>query len=172
MKSARYRVVMSIYPNCHGFAYVVFTGAALFDWGMSDAHGRSKNKICLRRLSRLLDRYEPDVLVLREASFLIAPRDRRIAAFIETIEELASTKPVTTVQVSREQVRNSFRYLMSPTRLAIVEAITKRMPELQSFVPPIRKIWESEDRRMGLFDAVALALTFFDSESVAQAKAA
>ena len=32
---------------------------------------------------------------------------------------------------------------------------------LHPYLPPIRKIWKSEDSRMGLFDAAALALTFF-----------
>jgi hypothetical protein len=32
-------------------------------------------------------------------------------------------------------------------------------------LPPIRKIWMSEDRRMSIFDAVSLAVTFFRSKS-------
>lgn len=172
MKSARHRVLMSLYPNCHGFAYVVFDGSALFDWGMSDVRGRLKNKNCLRRIAKLLDRYEPDILVLRDATRLITPRDRRVAVLIEAIEELASRTPAITAQVSREQVRDAFAHLVPPTRLAVVEAIARHIPQLESFVPPIRKIWESEDRRMGLFDAAALALTFFHLQVVPSSKAA
>lgn len=171
MKSARHRVLMSIYPNCHGFAYVVFEGSALFDWGMSDVRGRLENKTCLRRISRLLDRYDPEVLVLRDASLLVTLRDRRIAALIEAVEELASTKPTASAQISRQQVRDAFAYLAPPTRLAIVVAIAKHMPEFESFVPPVRKIWESKDRRMGLFDAAALALTFLHLQAMPPAKA-
>jgi hypothetical protein len=32
-------------------------------------------------------------------------------------------------------------------------------------MPPVRKIWMSEDRRMGIFDAVSLAVTFFHTKS-------
>ena len=44
---------------------------------------------------------------------------------------------------------------------AIAETIAKRIPMFASYVPPIRKIWNGEDRRMGLFDAAALALAFY-----------
>jgi hypothetical protein len=33
------------------------------------------------------------------------------------------------------------------------------------YAPPIRKIWNGEDRRMGLFDAIALALAFYKNAS-------
>ena len=69
-----------------------------------------------------------------------------------------------TAAVSRKQIRETFSYLGSPSRYAIVEAIAKHIPMLASYAPPVRKIWNGEDRRMGLFDAVALALAFFKNE--------
>jgi hypothetical protein len=65
------------------------------------------------------------------------------------------------VQFSRQQLRQSFEFLGSPTRYAIVEAIAKHIPLFEPYVPPVRKIWKTEDRRMGLFDAAALALAFY-----------
>ena len=38
---------------------------------------------------------------------------------------------------------------------------SKRFPELAPRLPRSRKPWMSEDYRMSIFDAVALALTFF-----------
>jgi hypothetical protein len=38
--------------------------------------------------------------------------------------------------------------------------IAKHIP-FEQHVPPPRKPWKSEDARMGLFDAAALALVFF-----------
>jgi len=43
----------------------------------------------------------------------------------------------------------------------IAVAIGRRFPELAPHVPPYRKCWMSEDYRMSIFDAVALALTYF-----------
>jgi hypothetical protein len=45
------------------------------------------------------------------------------------------------------------------TKHALAEIIAKRFPEeLGSRLPPKRKPWMSEDSRMNIFDAVALAL--------------
>ena len=43
----------------------------------------------------------------------------------------------------------------------IAIAIAERFPELAPRLPRSRKPWMSEDYRMSIFDAVALALTFF-----------
>jgi hypothetical protein len=40
-------------------------------------------------------------------------------------------------------------------------ARAKHIPAFERHVPPPRKPWMSEDARMGLFDAAALALIFF-----------
>ena len=43
----------------------------------------------------------------------------------------------------------------------IAIAIAEHFPELAPRLPRSRKPWMSEDYRMSIFDAVALALTFF-----------
>ena len=47
------------------------------------------------------------------------------------------------------------------TKQEIAIAIAERFPELAPRLPRSRKPWMSEDYRMSIFDAVALALTFF-----------
>jgi len=63
--------------------------------------------------------------------------------------------------ISREKVRQHFAYLGEPTKDAIAAAIVKHIPVFERFLPPPRKAWMSEHARMGIFDAAALALTFF-----------
>lgn len=156
-------LILAFYPHARGFSYVVFEGPlSLVDWGMSDIPAKRKTPRCLRRLSLLLDHYRPDTLVTREASQ--APM--RTKGLLREIEELAKSREITTAAVSREQIREAFSYLGAPTRIAIVRAIVERMPMLAPFVPPVRKIWNGEDRRMGLFDAAALTLTFFGATKV------
>ena len=43
-------------------------------------------------------------------------------------------------------------------------AIARDFPELEPRLPPVRKIWISEDARMNIFDAVALGMTFFHTK--------
>ena len=45
----------------------------------------------------------------------------------------------------------------------VAEAIAKHIPAFERYVPPPRKPWMSEDSRMGLFDAAALGLVFFQN---------
>ena len=63
---------------------------------------------------------------------------------------------------SRAEVRTGFGLA---TKRQIAEAIAREFPELEPRLPPVRKIWMSEDRRMSIFDAVSLAITFFHSKS-------
>jgi hypothetical protein len=42
-----------------------------------------------------------------------------------------------------------------------IKILERRFFALGRFLPPPRKLWKSEDARMGIFDAAALALTFF-----------
>ena len=51
------------------------------------------------------------------------------------------------------RVRYFFRSTATPAKVGVRKQCT----------PPPRKPWMSEDRRMGLFDAAALALVFFQS---------
>ena len=44
----------------------------------------------------------------------------------------------------------------------IAEMVAKRVPELEMRLPPRRRLWESEHFSMGVFEAAALALTYFD----------
>jgi len=45
---------------------------------------------------------------------------------------------------------------------AIARVIVEQLPEFGQHLPPRRKKWMSEDYRMGLFDAVALAMIYFE----------
>jgi len=48
-------------------------------------------------------------------------------------------------------------------RRSLALVIAQHIPAFERYLPPPRKPWMSEDARMGLFDAAALALTFFQS---------
>ncbi len=156
---SRRELVMAVFPNTRGFGYAVFEGLLPVDWGVSDVQGMNRNRTCVRRVAALMGRYNPDVLLLRDPT---EARGRRIATLIEAIASLPRHADTACLAVSRLQVREAFGYLGRPTRQRIARAIADRIPFLEPLVPAPRKIWNSENRRMGLFDAVALALTYLD----------
>jgi hypothetical protein len=149
--------LLSVYPNARGFGFVVLDERRrLIDWGISDLRREQRIAKCLHRLQRLIDRYRPRVLVVRE----MTGAEQHAVDMFEAIKKLADSRGVLVVAISRRQIREAFAHLGSPNRSTIADALARQMPVLAPFIPPVRKIWNGEDRRMGLFDAVALAVTF------------
>ena len=162
MKGTRHDLVMSVFPNARGIAHVVFEGPNLpVDWGICDPRGDRRKHQAIRLIAARVERYSPDILILRDRTGVRSRGNWRYATLVDALERLAHRKGISITRYSRDQVRQSFGSLESPTRYAIVQAIAKQVPIFETYVPPIRKIWKPEDRRMGMFDAAALALTFY-----------
>jgi hypothetical protein len=169
----RHELVLSIYPNTRGFAFVLFEGPLTpIDWAVTEMRGPRKNERCLRSVTKLVSRYEPDALVIQDTSEAGTRRARRVRNLNGAIGELAEAKGVPVFAYSRAQVRHAFRHIGSGTKHAIAETIAKHIPAFARYLPPVRKPWMSEDVRMGLFDAAALALMFFRAESEGNSLAA
>ena len=58
---------------------------------------------------------------------------------------------------SRAQVLAYFEEFGATTKQRIAETIAKGILALDLYIPPPRKPWKSEDARMGIFEAAALA---------------
>jgi hypothetical protein len=161
----RYELVLSIYPNTRGFAFVLFQSSlSPFDWGVKEVRGRRKHSRCLAKIVTILDRYQPEILVLQDTSPDGTRRVRWVTNLNAAIAELAEGREILRYRYSREDVRGAFGYLGAVNKQIIAEAIAKHIPVFERYVPPPRKPWMSEDARMGLFDAAALALVFFQRE--------
>jgi hypothetical protein len=154
------RLVLALYPNARGFAYVIFEGpTSPVDWGISEVlHRDGRLKTCMKRLAALFDRYCPDVLVLRAAG---AAGAASLTAIIDAAEAFARGRGIETHRLSRKEIQHAFAFLSCCSRYAIAVRIAQKLPMLGLLLPAPRKIWNGEDRRMGLFDAAALAVTFF-----------
>ena len=169
----RYDMVLAIYPSARGYAFVIFEGPlSPIDWSVSEARGRYKNQRCLVGIAAVLERYQPDVLVLQDMSSTGTRRAHRLRELNAGIEELAEERGIPVFAYSRAQVRQAFESFGVGNKHSIAEAIAKHIPAFDRYLPPLRKPWMSEDARMGLFDAVALALTFFHSAAGGEQEAA
>lgn len=173
MKSrSRYNLVLSLYPNARGYAFVVFEGQlSPIDWGVKEVRGRHKRARCLLGVAALFERYRPGVLVLQDMSKHGTHRAKRMCELNAAFEEMAEEYAVPVRHYSRAQVRAAFAPFGLGTKQGIAETIAKHIPAFDRHVPPRRKPWRSEDARMGLFDAAALALTFFQDSAGADQKA-
>jgi hypothetical protein len=162
-RSRSAKLILAAFPSAKGFGYAVFEGqSSLIDWGVRGASGAQKNRESLQKMRELLTFYHPDVVVLEDYEGQGSRRARRIEILINLIAAHAHAGGMRTASFSRAEVRASFGLT---AKREIAEAIVRAFPELEPRLPPVRKIWMSEDRRMNIFDAVALAITFFNSKS-------
>lgn len=146
---------LAIDPTGKGFAYVLLEGRELLlDWGLAQAKHSRVNGIC-RRVTRLIERTRPDLLVVEEPQG--SRRGSRAQGVIRTIAALGDRENVAWCMVTRAQIRRAFG--RPESKYEIARAIVELFPELSHRLPPKRRAWMSEDERMGLFDAASFALT-------------
>jgi hypothetical protein len=162
-KRSSAELVLAVFPSTRGFGYAVFEGRqSLIDWGVKSVCRFQKNLESLQKIRELCSFYRPDVVVLEDYQGQGSRRAKRIRILINLITAHAAEGHVSTASFSRAEVRACFELT---TKQEIAKAIATEFPELEPRLPPVRKIWMSEDRRMSIFDAVSLAITFFDSKS-------
>jgi len=156
-------LVLAIYPTTRGIAFALMKSPlAPIDWGIKSAHGRDKNAAFLRKVAGLLNANQPDVVVLEDPT---SPRLRRsagIGRLTRAIERLAEDQVGDVRRYPRAAVQECFGQFGARTRYEVAVTIATRVPAFERFLPPPRKLWMSEDARMGIFRAAALALTYYD----------
>jgi hypothetical protein len=67
--------------------------------------------------------------------------------------------------LSEQKLYQSFHPLGCKTRYEIASALGHIFPELAWKLPPAKRLWESEARRMAIFDAAALGLAYWQHEA-------
>ena len=85
--------------------------------------------------------------------------------------ELARKKCVQLVRVTKGSIRRYFARVVPCNKYEIALTIGKAIPALSHQIPPVRKIWMSEDPRQSLYDAAALGLAYYAGADVSAAGA-
>jgi Holliday junction resolvasome RuvABC endonuclease subunit len=153
--------VLAIDPTTRGFAFAVMEGPhRLIDWGVKSVRPAKEDR-CLAGVAAQIQFFAPMVLVLENTTGRGSRRCARVRRLIEAIRVAAGEAGMRTRLVSRREVKAAFAPSAGSTKHQVALAIAQQLPELTGRVPPRRKPWMSEDERMNIFDAVALALTFF-----------
>jgi hypothetical protein len=151
---------MSLYTNSRGFAFVLFEGTlSPYDWGTFDFRGLRKDRLVADKVTRLLHQYMPDVLVTQDTEGTL--RANRLVLLNRKLGTLAQELGIPVFTYSRNEIYREFKSMGFTNKLTFAVLIAKHIPAFERHVPPPRKPWMSEDARMGLFDAAALALVFF-----------
>ena len=158
--------VLSFIPSARGLGYAIFEGpASPVDWGVSRI-ALAKRREVLDRVEVLVSWYRPDVLVVENFDGDRSVRRRLARNLSRDIESIGNAREIRVSSYSREMIRQCFSQLFQATTKAeIAEAIAKELPDLAHRRPPKRQLWSSQDARMSVFDAAALAVTHFYAEN-------
>jgi len=168
MSGARRRdLVLAVHPFTRGIAFTLFEGPlSPVDWGVKDIRGKQKNALALEATKQLIERLQPDVLVLQDLSGPNVRRAERIRRLQRLIASHAEAQAIEVHRYRRKEIQECFKPAGAVTRYEIAQAIASQVHAFGHRLPPVRKIWNSEDARMSLFDAASLVMTFYCGRGV------
>lgn len=154
-------LTLAIHPNFSGFGWVAAEGPlSAHDWGVPRVR-IDKNSNSLKRIEMLLDRLQPETLVLEAFEPHLSSRRERITKLCRAVVALAQDRGVDVAVFSRDEVRATFLDVGGKSRQDVAEAVARHIPALRGRLPRKRKAWEPDSHNMALFSAMAVAITFF-----------
>ena len=154
--------ILAVDPYHRGIGFAVLEGHTnLVDWGLRTTF-QSKISSTLRHVDTLIEQYQPTVLVLPDCPSRRSARCKRLQRLLWEMVSLASLKKLEVYRYTRQRVKQTFSE-SGVTKYDIALALAGRFTELTPRLPPVRKPWMSEVDRMNIFDAIALACTYFDA---------
>ena len=163
-ENAKHKLVLALDPATGGIGFALFEGPRHpIDWGVKYAKVR-KNAQGLRNIQGLIDLYHPNVIVVEDYAGEGSRRCERVQQLIEDIKRLAQEKGIKSASYSLSAIRKTFAPSGAKTKYEIAKKIAEWMPAFALRFPRERMPWMSENYRMSIFDAVALALTFYSVE--------
>jgi hypothetical protein len=153
---------LGLYLSSHGFGWIVFERRTPIDWGVVEKK-KNRNALCLFAISRIIDRYHPDLLALEAVDHPPKPRAVRIQELGKSVIRLARARHIGTASIGRTDIRAAFPE-GAGSRYAVARAVARQLDALSSRLPKKRAIWESEQPNMALFNAAAVVLAVFEQQ--------
>jgi Holliday junction resolvasome RuvABC endonuclease subunit len=152
--------VLALALSSRAFGYAVFEGDKLVDWGLtSTKQSENENVWCMTNINRLFSLYEPDVIALEDVFAEGSARSRRIRRLAKQIQTMAAQRKARVRKIPKLNVIKAICGTEEATRHDMAEKIAQIFPNELSFrLPKRRGIGDPEDRRIRMFEAVALAL--------------
>ncbi len=153
--------ILAVALSFGGFGFVVMEGQkTIIEFGRRVADG-DKNAQSIAKMKKLLNFYRPGVLVLQDVEAKGSRRYPRIKTLNRQIKAVAEKHKIKVKLISGKQLRDLLLGNPRGTKQEMAEMLAAQFPdELASRLPPKRKPWKSEDSRMDIFDAMALAVVF------------
>ncbi len=113
-----------------------------------------------------LDEFRPSAVLIGER---ITSRSAKQTKMLASIKRQARSRRIPVRCISRRDVNRAFVGFES-NKYEVASALARQFPDLALRLPPKRKCWQSEDYRMGIFDAAALGVAYFTRSRQRQPK--
>lgn len=156
--------IVAVDPTSHGFGFVVLEDpSTLIDWGHVHVEPDAHEK-CMELIARIFTQYVPYAVVTEDWDNKESRRCVRVRKLLEEVARFVEDSDARAVRFSWPDVKKTFIPDGTITKQEMAQIIALEFPELSYRLPPPRKLWMSEDDRMSIFDAAALALTFYYPE--------
>jgi Holliday junction resolvasome RuvABC endonuclease subunit len=151
--------ILAIDPISRGVGFVVLEEdqLQLVDWGIRLCTRRD-GATCPRVLRHLIARYEPSIVVIEGNESVTSMRYEALGAFVSVVSDVLDASGLSVRTYTRDGIRRVFSRAHAITKEEVARALVTRFPELAPDLPPPRKLWQSEDARMSIFDALSLAV--------------
>jgi hypothetical protein len=157
MRKENARRVLAVDPFSRGVGFAVLEGPdRLIDWGLRTTV-RADNAKSARVIDKLVDRFRPDVLALEDWESAGSRRCVRVKILLDRVAADEGTRVLVRF-IARRDVRAIGPLPQTGTKRGRACFLADRFPELQPFLPPVRKLWMPENDRMAIFDAVGFAV--------------
>lgn len=151
-------IILALYPNARGLCYAcIEMPTTILDYGITNPLPFSTQQF-IKRIEKFIDFYRPKIVVVRDLSG-DTYRGKQAIQLIESIAKLSAEKGLPVHCYTRKQIREVFEVHDAKSKHEISQKIISWLPDLAPLAPKPRKFWMPEDHRMGIFDAVALAIT-------------
>ncbi|MGE0405269.1 MAG: hypothetical protein AB7O65_03145 [Candidatus Korobacteraceae bacterium] len=143
--------------------YVVFEEPLLLlDW---DTLRFSSSRECAQKVEMRIEQFRPYALIVRRPSAVTSHKPHHTRAVMAAVRQVASKLGIRVVSVSDYKTGTFFLNHGKKTRHERGTLIATWFPELEPKLPPPRKVWMPEDRRMLIFAAASLAITYLNERT-------
>lgn len=163
-QNSRDRRVLAIVIRSQRFGFAVIEGSVqLLDWGIVfyPQNNRERVAAATKRVAFLLTQSAPSVVVVERSGSVNVRNPSGLRSMFKAIQREASVNFIPLQVMKRADVRSAFCDFRARSKDEIASVLARMFPELRCKLPPKRRIWDSEHHGMPLFDAVALAVSYW-----------
>lgn len=155
------QTVLALHPNTNGVAYALFNNPdELVEYGVGSVRPIN-NTVSIKKIRKYLEYFKPSIVLVRGIEDR-KHKSKRIEKLISSICIEAEKQNLEVHLFTRSQIKETFVQFNVFSKYQISKKIIEWFPPLVAFAYPKRKRWMTENHNAGLFDAISLAVVFWD----------